>query len=131
MKRFLLIVTVLIFAVSNMFAGTIAGQVTAKTSGKPLVGANVYLKGTTYGAATNEDGMYYIKVDDGTYTLVCDYVGYAVEQVEIKVQGDTKHDFALTEFLFAKTIEVMADRAKNAKLLWLSLILKKKPWKCV
>lgn len=111
MKRFILLVTVMIFAVTTLYAGTIAGKVTAKESGQALVGANVYLKGTTIGAATDEDGMYYIKVDDGKYTLVCDYVGYAVQQVDITVKGDVKHDFALTEHLFAKTIEVAADRA--------------------
>ncbi len=113
MKRLLLVTFIFVFSVGSLFAGSIAGKVTAKATGQPLVGANVYLKGTTFGAATDEDGMYYIKVDDGTYTLVCDYVGYAVEQVEIEVKGDVKHDFALTEYLFAKTIEVMADRAKE------------------
>lgn len=57
--------------------------------------------------------MYYIKVDDGTYTLVCNYVGYADQRVKIRVKGDVKQNFALTEFLFAKTIEVIADRAQE------------------
>jgi len=111
MKQIFLLFSLMAFAVSSVWAGSIAGRVTAKASGEPLMGANVYLKGTTLGSATDQDGMFYIKVDDGNYTLVCDYVGYSIEQVQITVKGDVKHDFQLTENLFAKTIEVMADRA--------------------
>ncbi len=111
MKKLILLVTVFTLLAGSLYAGSIAGKVTAKESGKALIGANVYLKGTTLGAATDEDGMYYIKVDDGDYTVVCDYVGFAVQQKKITVKGDTKVDFKMTEYLFAKTIEVMADRA--------------------
>ena len=39
---------------SAALAGTIQGLVTAASDDSPLVGANVYLKGTTIGAATSE-----------------------------------------------------------------------------
>lgn len=113
MRKTILFVFVLAFAVSNIFAGNLAGKVTAKTTGQALVGANVYLKGTSIGAATDEDGMYFIKADDGEYTVVCDYVSYSVEKAVVVISGDTKKDFQMTEYLFAKTIEVLADRAKE------------------
>ncbi len=113
MRKVILLVFVLAFAVSSVFAGNLAGKVTAKTTGQALVGANVYLKGTAIGAATDEDGMYFLKADDGEYTVVCDYVSYSIEQAVVVISGDTKHDFLLTEHLFAKTIEVLADRAKE------------------
>jgi iron complex outermembrane receptor protein len=113
MRKLFLLFVLLAFGVSSAFAGTLAGKVTAKETGEVLVGANVYLKGTTIGAATDEDGMFYIKVDDGTYTVVCDYVGYAASMADVEVSGDTKVDFALTEYLFAKTIDVIADRARE------------------
>ncbi|MHB2147480.1 TonB-dependent receptor [Calditrichota bacterium LG25] len=112
MKTYLLFFLTL-FVASNLFAGSIAGKVIDKATGEPLAGANVYLKGTTMGAATDQDGMYYFKAPDGVYTLVCNFVGYADQEVEIVVKGDVRHDFALTEFLFTKTIEVLADRAKE------------------
>ncbi len=112
MKAFLMVLLSVFFAASA-FAGSIAGKVVDKQTGQPLVGANVYIEGTTIGAATDDNGMYYIKVDDGTYTLVCNYVGYADQRVKIRVKGDVKQNFALTEFLFAKTIEVIADRAQE------------------
>ncbi len=111
--RAFLILLLSLFVSTYAMAGSIAGKVVDKQTGKPLVGANVYLKGTTIGAATDDNGMYYIKVDDGTYTLVANYVGYADQAVRIKVKGDVRHDFALTEYLFSKTIEVIADRAQE------------------
>ncbi len=111
MKKLILLVTIFTLLAGSLYAGSIAGKVTAKESGQALMGANVYLKGTTLGAATDEDGMFYIKAEDGDYTIVCDYVGYSVQQKNITVKGDTKVNFAMTEYLFAKTIEVMADRA--------------------
>lgn len=113
MSKFIVFLTLLAFSVASLSAGTIAGKVTAKESGEALIGANVYLKGTTIGAATDEDGMFYIQVDDGNYTIVCDFVGYATIVKDITVDGDTKVDFALAEYLFAQTINVIADRARE------------------
>ena len=113
MYKLLMLLLIFMFLTSGAIAGTLAGKVTAKETGEPLVGANVYLKGTTVGAATDEEGMYYIKIDDGTYNVVCDYVGYATSSQKVDISGDTKVDFALTEFLFAKTIDVIADRARE------------------
>lgn len=111
MYKLILLLFIIVFLSSSAFAGTLAGKVTAKETGEPLVGANVYLKGTTIGAATDEEGMYYIRVDDGSYDVVCDYVGYATVTQSVEVSGETKVDFVLTEFLFAKAIDVFADRA--------------------
>ena len=113
MKKLLLFAFLLLFSLSMLQAGAIGGKVVAKSSGEPLVGANVYIEGTTVGAATDENGMYYIEIEDGTYVLVCDYVGYSRQQVEITVKGNIQYNFEMTEFLFAKTIDVVADRAKE------------------
>ena len=45
--------------------------------------ATVYLKGTTYGGTTNEEGIYHLKAPAGTYTLVVSAIGY--ETVEKQV----------------------------------------------
>ncbi|HED09202.1 MAG TPA: TonB-dependent receptor [Caldithrix abyssi] len=94
-------------------AGTIKGKVTGASDDAPLIGANVYLEGTTMGAATDDEGMYEIDAADGTYTLVCEYVGYATQKVEVTVDGTVEVNFQLVEYLFSKTISVIADRAKE------------------
>lgn len=45
--------------------------------------ATVYLKGTSYGGTTNQEGLYHIKAPAGSYTLVVSAVGYT--KVETKV----------------------------------------------
>lgn len=44
--------------------------------------ATVYLKGTTYGVTTNEQGIYHLKAPAGSYTLIISAIGY--ETVEKK-----------------------------------------------
>jgi hypothetical protein len=113
LKHLILFCFILGILTSALSASTISGQITAKESGEILIGANVYIKGTTIGTASDENGMYQISVEDGVYTLICDYVGYAQAVNVVDVKGDTKVDFPLTEYLFSKTIDVIADRARE------------------
>lgn len=113
MKHVALVIFVLVFLTGSLLAGTISGRVSARETDEALAGANVYLKGTTIGTATDENGMFQIEVEVGKYTLICDYVGYGVQEIVIRVSGDVKHDFVLTEYLFAQTIDVIADRARE------------------
>lgn len=113
MSNFSIIQFVIYFNAISIIAGTLTGRVTIKNTGEPLAGANVYLRETTVGTATDEDGMYFIRVEDGTYDVVCDYIGYATITQTVDISGETRIDFTLTEFLFLKTIEVVADRARE------------------
>ncbi|MEJ2054721.1 MAG: TonB-dependent receptor [Calditrichaceae bacterium] len=91
---------VTIFA-SSLFAqkGTIGGSV-MDDDGQGIAGANVFLKGTTLGAATDTEGQYAIlNVPEGDYTIIASYVGYKSQCAEITVRSGetTKQDFTLTE----------------------------------
>lgn len=58
--------------------GAVRGAVVEAGTGEPLPGANVYLAGTTWGAATEEDGRFSIEaVPAGTYDLAASMVGFA------------------------------------------------------
>jgi len=102
-------------SVTMVIGGTITGTVTNKDSGEPLVGANVYLQGTAMGAATDAEGMFRIEAEDGTYNLVCDYVGFAKQTIAVNIVGNVNQNFELVEFLFANAIDVFADRALERK----------------
>jgi hypothetical protein len=55
----------------------IRGFVYTKDNGEPALFTNVYLKGTTQGAATDINGFFSItKVKEGSYILVATYLGY-------------------------------------------------------
>jgi outer membrane receptor protein involved in Fe transport len=69
---------------SYSFAGTtgqIKGRVT-DDAGKPVIGASVFVVGTTQGAVTDIDGNYQIlRVDPGTYTIRISSVEYTTVEV--------------------------------------------------
>lgn len=52
-------------------------------SGEPIIGANVVVKGTTYGTVTNFDGYYALKVPAGNKTLIFSYIGFIPQEKEL------------------------------------------------
>jgi outer membrane receptor protein involved in Fe transport len=100
MKRVIVLLTLVVLPVM-IFAqtsGKLSGFVNS-ADGMPLAGANIVLTGTTMGAATNEDGQYYIlDVPVATYTVRADYIGYKthiVNNVRVSVGLTTGLDFTL------------------------------------
>ncbi len=78
--RKLLSLTILLLASSGaLFAqnGTIKGSIVDAKTKEPLIGAGVFIEGTTKGASADLDGNYIItNVAEGTYTLIASYVSY-------------------------------------------------------
>ena len=65
------------FAAFAQEGNTIKGFVYEESTGEPMMFTNVYLKGTTLGGATNENGYFNInRIPDGRYTLLITSVGY-------------------------------------------------------
>src|SRR5699024_9359405 len=61
----------------------ISGTVTDAQTGQPLVGANVYVMGTSIGTATGENGTYSLEVTDDVDSLRFTYIGYEAKFVAI------------------------------------------------
>jgi TonB-dependent receptor len=100
MKTFLtMLVVLLIFPTLVLAQGTIRGLVSDGASGDALVGANILVKGTALGAATDIYGKYRIpSVTPGAHTLRVTYVGYTTREVPVQVSaaGETVVDVKLT-----------------------------------
>ena len=63
--------------------GTLAGRITDAATGETLPGANVRLEGTSWGAATDVDGVYRVTgVPVGTYAVAVSYAGFQTQTVE-------------------------------------------------
>ncbi len=79
--------------------GEIVGKVTDAKTGENLMGANVMLKGTSYGTATDRWGNYRIShIPFGTYTLVATYIGYEKYTAEVTLsikKRIVRHDFVM------------------------------------
>ncbi len=63
----------------------IKGTVTDDT-GMPMIGANVVLDDTDYGAVTDIDGAYELSAPAGTYDLLVTYIGFADSKRSITLQ---------------------------------------------
>lgn len=110
----------LILLFTFVFAGvlsaqtyTISGKVTSAESGEALAGANVYLRGTTIGAATDTDGKYSISAEAGSYKIVCSFIGFEKKEYEINLTQNMEVNYSLRDFAFSLNVEVIADRARE------------------
>ena len=93
---------------------SISGTVTSSQTGEKLVGANVYVKGTTMGAATDENGNYKIpSLQAGTYTVVCSYIGFETVEENVNLTNNMELNFSLKDYQFSLNVTVLADRAKE------------------
>jgi len=93
----------LLFATSILYAGSsgkIAGTVKDKETGEPLPFANVFVDGTTMGAATDIDGNFVIlNVAPGLYTVTASVVGFqktTITDVRVNVDFTTRLEFELS-----------------------------------
>lgn len=68
-------------------AARITGMVT-DDKGSILAYASILVKGSTRGVTANNEGKYFLDLSPGTYTLVCQYVGYAREEKKVTVGQD-------------------------------------------
>ncbi|MBH30367.1 MAG: hypothetical protein CMG71_00055 [Candidatus Marinimicrobia bacterium] len=95
--------------------GKIAGRVTDGSSGDALVGTNVIIEGTSYGAATDVNGEYFvINLPPGVYNVTFSMIGYAeytATGVGVNVDVTTPLDVALqSEAVAGESVTVTAER---------------------
>ncbi|MDZ7265371.1 MAG: TonB-dependent receptor [candidate division KSB1 bacterium] len=71
--------------------GSISGFVYDDQTGEQLIGANVFLQQTNFGAATNRNGFYSIpKIPSGNYVLVCQFIGYKTFSQPILISANAR-----------------------------------------
>jgi iron complex outermembrane receptor protein len=102
-----ILIAFLLFSTSLFAQFKISGVVTDAATGDKLIGANVYLTGTSWGTATDANGEYSITVDAGSYTITCSYIGYTKIEKDIDVHADMTLNFAMTEYQFTLSLEVI------------------------
>ena len=107
-----ILLSVITLAVGFSQSVTIIGVIKDSGTKKPLVGANVFIKETSLGTATIDNGSYKItNVNPGTYILKATYIGYESKEVEIAISaGETlEQDLELNyKTIEGKAIEVTA-----------------------
>lgn len=122
--RFLL----LLICCSTVFAdesGNIMGVVKDLETEEPLIGANVIIKGTATGAATDYEGRYFIQgVEPGVISLSVSYIGYENKTInDIKVlSGETinKNIDMNKDVVSIKGVQVTAEKKTGSDIESLS-----------
>lgn len=77
-------------AVSQQSGKLVKGAVTDE-SGLSVIGANVFIKGTTVGTITDMEGNFSLEVPSDNDILVISYIGYVEQQIPVKNRKNWIH----------------------------------------
>ena len=90
MKRLVILITLFFIAAGIYAQQTITGIV-KNQNGEALIGANVVIKGTFKGTATNSEGKFeFTKVKPNTYVFSISYLGYNTLEKKVDVKEGRK-----------------------------------------
>jgi hypothetical protein len=111
----ILFLLLLLPAMALAQSGKLRGQITDQETGEALVGANVIIVGSSYGAATDVNGEYIIlNLVAGTYEVKASYIGYQAKTISnVRINADLTIglDFKLAaEGIQVGTVEVVAEK---------------------
>jgi hypothetical protein len=90
MRHFVILIVLLLSALSySQNTVSIIGNITDnETINEPLLYANVSIKGTSIEANTDENGFFiFDNLNDGTYTLVCSFIGYETQELNVDIKS--------------------------------------------
>ena len=74
------LILLLVVGISMGHSQTMSGKVTDSETGEPLIGAQVFVKGTFVGTTTDVSGLYSLDVD-GNATVIVAYIGYKTQEL--------------------------------------------------
>ena len=104
----LIVLISLVFSQSNdlnklrrLAGGIVSGKVKDEI-GNPLIGANVFIKGTKFGGASNQSGYYRISnIPEGEYEISANYIGFKtkIKKINIEDGKELSLDFLLKQSL--------------------------------
>lgn len=93
MKKLFLLFLFIPFFVFAGTTGKLSGTIKDKQTGEPLIGANIIIEGTNFGAATNVNGEFVIlNIPPGRYNVKFSFIGYEttlMQDVSITVDQTT------------------------------------------
>ena len=119
LKKIAVLFSLMLLLSVNLFAGEtgkISGYVVDKSTGEPLIGANVILEGTYLGGATDVDGYYFIiNVPPGKHRMIVSSIGYnrtIIKDIIVNVDRTTQIDVSLSSESITLDEEVVVTAEK-------------------
>lgn len=98
MKKLVNTFSLILITTAAFSQGMIKGKVVSSESAEELIGATVFIKGTTIGSVVDFEGNYFIKnVPTGKQTIICSYISFNSDSIEINVANNqvVMHNFSL------------------------------------
>ncbi|MEO6405516.1 MAG: DUF5686 and carboxypeptidase regulatory-like domain-containing protein [Ferruginibacter sp.] len=94
MRIFLVALTFLISktTISQKIYGTVFND-----KGDLLPYASITIKGTSIGASANDKARFSFNLSSGTYTVICQHLGYTAQEKKISLKEDSEITFILSE----------------------------------
>jgi TonB-dependent receptor len=93
-------------------SGSMKGIIYDKEAKSPMVGANIIVKGTNLGAASDLDGNYIIRnIPVGRHSIIISYIGYNIDTVIVNIPADKtieKNFYLSANSIEGKTIVITA-----------------------
>ena len=97
-------------------------------TGDLLPFSSITIKGSSAGASANNRANYSFNVTPGTYTLVCQHIGYAALEKTITVTGDTEVTFILEEQKLLMKEVIVKTGAEDPAYEIIRQAIKKRPY---
>ncbi len=113
-KTGVVVLLLLVGGISAFAQTKIAGKVTDKESGEPLIGVNITVKGKLIGTVTDFDGNYELNSSVAPpFTLVFSYTGYASQEVNVS-SGQTSLNVKMeSQSILTSEVVVSASRVEE------------------
>ena len=113
----------------HLSGGIVSGE-TKDENDNSLIGANIFIKGTKFGGASNQNGKYRINnIPEGEYEISANYIGFKTQRKNISIEDGKELvlDFSLKQSLVDLDEVVVAASFSQRKKPDSKLCLSPKP----
>lgn len=110
-----LLFLIVICPLSVFAQGIVTGNVTESSTGSPLPGANIIVKGTTNGTTSDFDGNFSLDIEAFPAVLVISSVGFTTQEVEVLTAQNIS--VSLQDGVSLEEIVLVGNRAKPRTIL--------------
>ena len=121
MKRYLLSLFIILTALSfkaNAQQFVLSGRITDKND-KPIGFVSVYIRNSTFGTTSNENGIYQFKLEPGNYKVVYRFVGYKERIEDITITDhDERHNLQMeAEVYQLRTVTINNKKVRDTSAI--------------
>ncbi len=119
LQKLALAFTFMLFGGSLFAQGYVKGVIADASANETLIGASIFLKGTTVGTSSDINGEFNLETPTGQQFIVIQYVGYESQEITVSVKKDQTVNLGTIELIAnqigLKEVNVFASIAIDRK----------------